>query len=144
MQSQAAPRDPRPGEMSIIAGMKTILLSLIGLLALATPPAAQTEKPADISGAWQLQIETPNGTGTPTVTFKQDGEKLTGTYSSQVMGERQLTGSIKGNAFTFGFEAEFDGNKFKLTYTGTVDKDTMKGKVDFGGQGEGAFTGKKK
>ena len=83
-------------------------------------------------------------TGTPTVTFKQDGEKLTGHYSSQVLGEQQLTGTVKGNAITFGFEASFDGNAVKVTYTGTVDKDTMKGKVVFGDLGEGTFTGKKK
>ena len=83
-------------------------------------------------------------TGTPTVTLKQDGEKLTGTYSSQVLGEQQLTGTIKGNDITFGFQASFDGNAVKVTYTGTVDKDTMKGSVSFGDMGGGTFTGKKK
>ena len=31
-----------------------------------------------------------------------------------------------------------------MTYTGKVDKDTMKGSVAFGDLGEGTFTGKKK
>ena len=31
-----------------------------------------------------------------------------------------------------------------MTYTGTVEKDEMKGKVNFGDMGEGTFTGKKK
>ena len=57
----------------------------------------------DVSGAWALQIDLGGTTGTPTVTFKQDGEKLTGTYSSQVVGEQQLTGTIKGNDIEFGF-----------------------------------------
>ena len=68
-------------------------------------------------------------TGTPTVTFKQSGEKITGTYSSQVLGERELTGTVKGNALNFELMAEFDGNKIKVVYSGTVEKDTMKGKV---------------
>ena len=80
----------------------------------------------------------------PAVTLKQDGEKLTGTYSSQMLGEQPLTGTIKGNDITFGFQASFDGNAVKVTYTGKVDKDTMKGSVAFGDLGEGTFTGKKK
>ena len=31
-----------------------------------------------------------------------------------------------------------------VTYTGTVEKDTMKGKVTLGDAAEGTFTGKKK
>jgi hypothetical protein len=121
-----------------------------GAAAAAAAPAGQAEKPSqgekagDVSGAWALQIDLGGNAGTPSVTFKQDGEKLSGTYSSQVVGEQQITGTIKGNAITFGFQASFDGNAVKVTYTGTVEKDTMKGSVQFGDLGEGTFTGKKK
>jgi hypothetical protein len=122
--------------------MKTLILALLCAVGLT---ASTQDKPVDISGAWGLQIEIGgNTTGTPTVTFKQDGEKLTGTYSSPVLGEHQITGSIKGNAFTFGFDASFDGNAVKVTYKGTVDKDAMKGDVSYGDLGGGTFTGKKK
>jgi hypothetical protein len=108
-------------------------------------PPAQADTPIDVTGAWAFQIEIGGGTtGTPTVTFKQEGEKLSGTYSSQVLGEQQLTGTIKGNAITFGFQASFDGNAVKVTYSGTVEKDSMKGTVTFGDLGEGTFTAKKK
>jgi len=115
-----------------------------GLAPTASPAAVQTEKPADVSGVWAFTIETGNGTGTPTVTFKQDGEKLTGHYSSQVLGERDFTGTIKGNAINFTIEADLQGQALKVSYSGTVDKDTMKGKVVLGELGEGTFTGKKK
>jgi hypothetical protein len=122
--------------------IKTLILVL---LCAAGPAAFTQDKPVDISGAWAFEIQIGGGTtGTPTVTFKQDGEKLTGTYSSQVLGEHQLTGTIKGNAVTFGFQASFDGNAVKVTYTGTVDKDAMKGDVSFGDLGGGTFTAKKK
>ena len=97
-----------------------------------------------MTGVWAFQIDLGGNTGTPTVTFKQDGEKLTGNYSSQVVGEQQITGTIKGKDITFGFQASFDGNAVKVTYTGTVEKDTMKGSVTFGDFGEGTWTGKKK
>jgi hypothetical protein len=112
--------------------------------AQADKPPAQADK-LDVTGVWAFQIEIGgNATGTPTVTFKQEGEKLSGTYSSQVVGEQQLTGTIKGNAISFGFTASFDGNAVKVTYTGTAEKDTMKGTVTFGDLGEGNWSGKRK
>lgn len=111
----------------------------------AEKPPAQTDKPVDVTGVWAFQIEIGGNTsGTPTVTFKQEGEKLSGTYSSQVVGEQQLTGTLKGNAISFGFTASFDGNAVKVTYTGTVEKDAMKGTVTFGDLGEGNWSGKRK
>jgi hypothetical protein len=116
----------------------------LACLAIIHPALAQSEKPANVAGAWALTVETGQGTGTPSVTFKQDGEKLTGTYSSEVFGEQQVTGTIKGNAITFGFEGTIQGTTITVTYNGTVEKDTMKGKVKLGDLGEGTFTGKKK
>jgi hypothetical protein len=108
-----------------------------------TAPQGEKEK-VDVTGAWAFTIETGGGSGSPSVTFKQDGEKLTGHYSSQVLGERDFTGTIKGNAINFTVEAEIQGQAVKVTYSGTVEKDTMKGKVVLGEFGEGTFTGKRK
>ena len=106
--------------------------------------AARQDKPVDVSGNWALTVETSAGTGNPSVEFKQDGETLTGNYSSQVFGEQKVTGTIKGNAITFGFTTSFQGSTVTVTYTGTADTSTMKGKVTLGDLGEGTFTGKKK
>ena len=113
--------------------------------AASTSSATSTaQEKVDVTGAWAFTIETGGGSGTPTVTFKQDGEKLTGHYSSQVLGERDFTGTVKGNQIDFVVQAEIQGQAVKVTYTGTVEKDTMKGKVVLGELGEGTFTGKKK
>ena len=45
---------------------------------------------------------------------------------------------------TFAFKGTVEGQSFTVTYSGTVEKDTMKGKVTLGDLGEGTFTGKKK
>lgn len=112
--------------------------------AAAVFDTAGQEKPHDVAGTWALTVETAQGTGNPSVTLKQDGEKLTGNYSSPLFGEQPVTGSIKGNAFTFSFTGSIEGTTLTVTYTGTVEKDTMKGKVVLGELGEGTFTGKKK
>ena len=56
------------------------------------------DKPQNVSGDVGADRRDRCGHGqTPSVAFKQDGEKLTGTYSSQVFGEQKVTGTIKGD-----------------------------------------------
>ena len=105
--------------------------------------AAQDASKVDITGKWTLQVETTAGGGTPTFTFKQDGEKLTGHYSGQ-LGEADFTGSVKGRDFTLSFGLEVQGLKIDVTYAGTIEgKDAMKGTVKLGALGDGTFTGKR-
>jgi hypothetical protein len=118
--------------------MKTISLVVCALVFASLSVFAQ----ANLTGKWVLNVQTDAGSGTPTVTLKQDGDKLTGHYSGQ-LGETDITGSVKGNEFTFGFSGDAQGQQFKVTYTGTVEKDTMKGTLDLGGMASGTFTGKK-
>jgi lipopolysaccharide export system protein LptA len=136
---------------AIIPAMKrfALLVTLAMVFRLGFPAqvladAAGQDKPVDVSGNWALTVETSAGTGNPSVEFKQDGETLTGNYSSQVFGEQKVTGTIKGNAITFGFTTSFQGSTVTVTYAGTADTSSMKGKVTLGDLGEGTFTGKKK
>jgi hypothetical protein len=98
---------------------------------------------ANVAGEWNLTLETPNGTATPSVIFKQDGETLTGTYKGR-MGETPLKGTIKGNDIKFSVTVSPQGQDLVIAYSGTVDGDTMKGNVKFGEMGEASWTGKKK
>lgn len=89
---------------------------------------------ADVSGTWQITVETSQGTGTPTVILKQDGEKLTGTFNSQILGEVALKGTVKGNAIEFGFEGDTGGQTLKVSYKGTIESPTaMKGTAVYAG-----------
>ena len=80
------------------------------------------------------------------MTLKQDGEKLTGHYSSATLGEADVTGSVKGNEFTFTFSADLQGQVVAVTYKGTIESATsLKGTLDLaGGMASGTFTAKKK
>lgn len=122
--------------------MKIITLSTLLLLLFATAVVAQDAKP-NVTGAWQFQVETSNGTGTPTFNFKQDGERLTGQYKG-AFGEAPLTGTVKDNKIEFSLKVEAQGQALNLTYTGTIEKDgTMKGTVSLGEVGSGTWTGKR-
>lgn len=115
--------------------------------AQAKPPEKGGEKPAEtaggISGTWGLTVEIAGNSATPTVTLKQEGEKLTGRYLGQV-GEYDVTGSVTGASFSFSFQAAYEGNTLVVTYAGTFEKDSMKGTATFGELGEGAFSGVRK
>ena len=120
---------------------KALTLAAISF-ALAGALAAQAR--VDVTGKWLFTVQTSAGGGTPTVTLKQDGEKLTGHYSSQQLGEAELTGTVKGADIKFTFGADVQGAHLDVTYTGTIEsKDSMKGTVNLGGLGDGTFTAKR-
>ena len=104
--------------------------------------AAQATK-VDLTGRWAFNVETSAGSGTPTITLKQDGDKLTGHYSGQ-LGEADLTGTVTGAEFTFKFTVDAQGNNLECTYKGAADgKDALKGTVNIAGLADGTFTAKK-
>lgn len=123
--------------------MRVWVVATMFLLA-AVAASAQGAK-VDITGKWVFEVQTDAGTGTPTVTFKQDGEKVTGHYSSATLGEADLTGSIKGQNLTFTFNAEVPGaGSLPVTYVAKVEsRESMKGSIDIGGAATGTFTGKR-
>lgn len=106
-------------------------------------PVQGAESKVDVTGTWSFQVETGAGTGTPTMTFKQEGEKVSGHYSGQ-LGEAPLAGTMKGNAIEFTIDVSVEGTTVHIVYSGTVEKDSMKGKVKLGDFGDGTFTAKKK
>jgi len=107
-------------------------------------PAAAPADKTDVSGAWAFNVETPAGAGTPTFTFKQEGEKLTGQYKG-AFGEAPVTGTVKGNKIDFTIKVQAEGQEATIAYTGTVEKDgTMKGTVNLGEIGSGTWTAKRK
>jgi hypothetical protein len=115
-----------------------------GAAAPATSAAAPQAGGINVTGDWNVSVETSAGSGNPSFTFKQDGENLTGTYKGQ-FGESPLTGTVKGSDIKFSIKINAQGQDLTIVYTGTIEsKDSMKGKVMLGELGEGTWTGKRK
>ena len=125
--------------MKTIYRFLAVVIVALGMLASAQLVAQAT----NVTGEWLFNVTTDQGGGTPTITFKQDGEKLTGKYAGQ-LGNADLTGTVKGNAIHFTFTIDAQGQPAPVTYDGTVEKNTMKGKLDIGGMVNGTFTATKK
>ena len=122
--------------------MKILRRLFITLLASTALVAAAIAADANVTGEWDFQVETQAGTGTPHFSLKQDGTSVTGHYKGQ-LGEAPVTGTVKGNELTINFKVSAQGSELAITYVGTVDGDSIKGKVTLGEMGEGSFTGKK-
>lgn len=114
------------------------------ICSVGVPFARAGQAKIDVTGTWNFEVQTEAGAGAPTMTFKQDGEKLTGHYSG-TFGEADLTGTVKGNDITFSFSADFQGTPLTSTYKGTIENAaSMKGTLEITGVGSGTFTAKKK
>ena len=127
--------------------MRTIRLLMLALLCAAVLPAtlrAQGDKKVDLTGIWSFTVESPAGTGTPTVTFKQQGDSISGRYSSKSLGEHDFIGVLKDGKIRFSFDAESGGQAFTMMFDGALEgADSMKGGIDFSGMATGAFSGKR-
>jgi len=96
-----------------------------------------------VAGDWDVTINSPQGANTSLVTFKQDGDKVSGVFKGRA-GELPFDGgTLTGNELKFSFTITTQGMQLPITLTGKVEGETMSGKADFGGFAEGDWTAKR-
>lgn len=127
--------------------MKNLLAVCIVILAVASLPlvaqgAAQSAK-VDVTGAWELTFQGMDAPMTIAATYKQEGEKLTGTQAG-MMGEEKLEGTVKGNEINYAIKVDMGGQEMAITFTGKVEGDTITGTMSFGDMGGMPWTAKRK
>ncbi len=113
---------------------------LILAIPFCLPPQSFGE---DVSGSWELTVETQHGTATPSMTLKQDGERISGTYHGR-MGDTALQGTLRGKSIQFSVRLKFRDQSFLVTYTGTVEGGSMKGTVQFGESSSGTWAARRR
>lgn len=119
-------------------------LLLLSVNAFAQTPAPAA-KPIDIAGKWAVSMEISMGNSTPTLVLKQDGEKVTGTYTGRY-GEFQLAGTLKDKALQFTVALQAEGQTVSMFFNGEVAADgktITKGAVTIEGLSEGSWTAKR-
>jgi hypothetical protein len=123
--------------------MKTFAAVLIAVAVALIPAAAQEAKKIDITGTWEMTVDSPQGQMVITTTFKQDGETLTGKQVSE-MGESPLKGTIKGADIEYTINLDMGGQAMSILHKAKVEGDTIKGTVNVAEMGSFPFTAKKK
>ena len=116
-----------------------------GLLWVVAAPSAAWAQ-ADVAGSWSLSVTTDNGVTSPSMTLEQDGSTLTGRYSSDMLGDEGVRGTVDGNEVTIRFSATLQGQSIPVVYQGTLgEDDRLTGTIDIaGGMLTGTFTATRK
>lgn len=119
--------------------MKKITLALCVALALAVPVSAQT---VDVTGKWDVTFNTQQGQLPASLTIAKEADKLTGTLSSQ-QGDVPVSAEVKDKGVTIYAAIQTNNGSLDIVMTGTVDGDSMRGSVDFGGRGTADWSAKR-
>src|SRR5262249_57974548 len=112
--------------------MNRLVYALSALVCALILSASATGQSPDVTGDWDLTINSPQGARQGKISLKQEGEKLTGMLKNQ-RGELPLEGSVKGKEIKLKYTVKFQDQDLVITMTGNVDGDAMKGYADFGG-----------
>jgi hypothetical protein len=118
---------------------RMILVSALAIGSLSLPAVAAD---VDVTGSWTMNVELQIGSGSPVFELTQKGADVSGTYKGQ-LGEAPVTGKVKGNDVELQYTLSAQGMELTVTYAGTVEGNSIKGKVLMGELGEGTFTGTK-
>ena len=94
----------------------------------------------DLTGQWDVVVTTKYSRGKSVLVLEQKKLALAG-YIDGRYGKADLTGTVKGTSFSFTFTLTLeDGKPSKVLYEGTVDKNTLTGKVTIPTVIDGTFT----
>ncbi len=103
---------------------------------------------ADVVGAWELKIETPDGnTLKPVLTVSKSGDELTGSYENDGKKLEAKKLMVKDNHVTFEIDAEYQGGQLHVEFRGRPYGAKLKGTLEYsinGDSGELDFTGIRK
>jgi hypothetical protein len=106
----------------------------------AGPDADGSGPPVNVAGAWALTMMTPAGAMQATVTFQQEGTKLTGTYRGRMGAEAPITGTVRGDRVTFKVEAKAGERVFAADFDGKLADAALGGTWEFGTLASGKWT----
>lgn len=115
---------------------------LAAAIVIALAGAVEASAQMSLTGAWTFTVDLDGSITYPAVTLVQDGETLTGHYSSEGLGENDITGTVSEMKITIMFSADPGlGQVIDVVYTGTIDAEGMiTGTLDLGGLAQGTFT----
>lgn len=120
------------------------ICSLLSVLSLVVIPLFLAAQEVNVTGDWELTTKSPRGERTQTIHIEQNGENITVTMQGRGGEEIKAEGTVKGNKIEWSVTRNTPRGEFTITYTGTVEGDTMSGEAQMGDFGTREWTAKKK
>ena len=117
--------------------MRNRLAVALGVVAAALVVSVTAQ--SNVAGDWNMTIDSDQGSLSATMTFKQDGEKVTGSMPTDQI-TFEFEGTISDNKLELVAEIDAGGAFLEVILEATVDGDEITGTLDFGGYGSGDIT----
>jgi hypothetical protein len=120
--------------------LRRLIAAVVIVCAATSVAAAAPRLLADLTGKWNVSIQSPDQARTSLITWTQKGDSLSGTVETE-LGTSQLRGVTKGDSVFFGFQLDMGGQALVINGAGAMkDKDTMNGMLELAGMGAFPFT----
>jgi len=130
--------------------MKKALAFLFALMTVSLAGLAQTPPPPqpDVSGTWELTMQTPQGEMKNDATFTQTKVEDKYVIKFSMPGPMDMVlageGTITGNDLAWNVVINTPNGDFMLVFKGKLDGDKMTGEVQMGDFGTSTWTAVKK
>lgn len=127
----------------------TVCLTVAATTTTGATVAQQSQEqpapePVVVAGKWTMAMEMSMGTASVELEFKQEGEKVTGTYTGSY-GAFPLEGVLKGHALEFAVYTTIEGQESTMSFSGEVaeDRESISGTAVLGQMGEAGWLAKR-
>lgn len=118
--------------------MKKTLVIMAVVLLIAAMAIAE-----DISGKWEMKMESPRGERVQEITIAQDGENISITSIDRQGEENVSKGTFKDGNISWSSTRVTPRGEFTMVYKGELKDGVLSGTVDFGGRGEMSWSATK-
>jgi L-seryl-tRNA(Ser) seleniumtransferase len=140
-------REPRTTQISITSGQmqpgndKAVADRLYGVLSQkrSPKPSSMKDPSANISGAWDVNIEFYSSSSPYTWFIEQDGNWIKGSHDGE-FSKRNIVGTIEGDQVRLRSAEALPGDHVAFTYLGTISGNTISGSIYMVEYGNAKFT----
>jgi hypothetical protein len=117
--------------------MKTLMIGVVATLLFVAP-----QQKVDVTGKWDLTVNTDQGARPGTLTISRNGDTLAGSVSGP-QGDIPVDISLKEKAITISMSVQTQNGTLNITMDGTVDGDQMSGQLTMGTSGTATWSAKR-
>lgn len=102
-------------------------------------PVIPQGAPASVAGIWNVSLRYLRGQGTQRFLLEQSENQVSGAHQGEIY-NGNLQGTVHANQLSFRSHMPVGGNSIRYLFTGTVEGNSMSGKVNLGEYGEAEWS----